>query len=157
MEGLYFIFKHLKLYIYQQHSRASTDIFLESYESLFLTLSPQFGSGNLVQGVLWPPTTSLTLVKWVESRCGRSGWVGSAHTLQHPHLLRLAQECSSLLKGTVVGNISLAEVPTSRVVTNKSKPLGFTVVLASSRSYTIYFKKCGLKNPQKSIMKFCTS
>lgn len=73
--------------------------------------------------------------------------MGSAHTLQHPHLLRLAQECSSLLKGTVVGNISLAEVPTSRVVTNKSKPLGFTVVLASSRSYTIYFKKCGLKNP----------
>lgn len=119
MEGLYFIFKHLKIYIYQQHSRASTDIFLKSYESLFLTLSPQSGSGNLVQGVLSPPTTSLTLVKWVGSRCGRSGWVGSAHALQHPHLLRLAQECSSFPKGTVVGNISSVEVPTSRVITNK--------------------------------------
>ena len=47
--------------------------------------------------------------------------MGSAHALQHPHLLKLAQKCSSLSKGTVAGNIpsASAEVPTSRVITNK--------------------------------------
>lgn len=31
MEGLYFIFKRLKIYIYQQDSKASIDIFLKSW------------------------------------------------------------------------------------------------------------------------------
>ena len=78
MEGLYFIFKRLKIYIYQQDSKASTDIFLKSYESLVLTLSPHSGSGSLAGRAVEVgiATDYKPYSGQVGSRYGRSGWAG---------------------------------------------------------------------------------